>query len=76
MSTCGEHTLALATPVDDEIREVEARLRRLADELVERSRRPGDDALELLAKGTALQRAAFLLGSGFPPDEIDLRGDG
>jgi hypothetical protein len=62
-----------ATEEAVEIREMEAQLRRLADQLFERSRRAGPDSLELHARGVALQRAAFLLRAEHATESIDLR---
>jgi hypothetical protein len=56
-----------------EIRELEVRLRRLAEELLARSQVAGGDALELMARGVSLQRAAFLLHREVAIDELDLR---
>jgi hypothetical protein len=63
--------------IDDraEIREIEARLRRLGEACIERSQGGDGDALDLLARGVALQRAAFLLRAELA-DPIDLRDGG
>lgn len=47
----------------DEIAELEDRLYELAEHLLERSRVPGPDAIDLHEQGTALRRAAFVLHS-------------
>jgi hypothetical protein len=58
---------------DAEILEMAARLRSLAEGLIERSRAAEGDALELLARGVALQRAAFVLQAEPIPAAVDLR---
>jgi hypothetical protein len=52
-----------APQMDAELREIEARLRGLAADLIERSQTPGPAALDLLTRGTELQRAAFVVAS-------------
>ena len=58
---------------DDEVRDIEARLRQLAEQLTERARVGDGDSLALLSLGVALQRTAFLLRSELAADVIDLR---